>query len=189
MGYQELIESLRAEGEDKIRKLWNSAEAEGEKIKEDTSVKVERLRSEFSKKKEKMEQEIRGDILSEANKKAREIRLSSETELAGRFLPVAMSCLSTLRNEKYVDSFVSLVRELPRVTWKEARVNTEDMNLAKEFLKGVKVTTDDSISGGLEVVSEEKRMRIINTFEKRLERAWEKLLSDLMKDACEGLDT
>jgi vacuolar-type H+-ATPase subunit E/Vma4 len=42
-----------------------------------------------------------------------------------------------------------------------------------------------AITGGLETISTEGEVRVVNTFEKRLERMWEEMLPEIMKEVKE----
>ena len=44
---------------------------------------------------------------------------------------------------------------------------------------------DKAITGGLEAISDGGEVRVVNTFEKRLERMWEEMLPEIMKEVME----
>jgi vacuolar-type H+-ATPase subunit E/Vma4 len=54
--------------------------------------------------------------------------------------------------------------------------------MAETHLPDSKIIPDYKITGGLEVFRENRKQHIINTFEKRLERAWEEILPFLIID-------
>ena len=62
------------------------------------------------------------------------------------------------------------------------RVNPEDIELAKAYFPDSEIIPDGNISGGLDVLTGDGRIRVINTFEKRLERAWADMLPELIRD-------
>lgn len=180
MGYRELIESLRKDGENRVHLLWNEVKAQAEKTRSEVSGMTKQIREEHRKRQAQVVKEQEEGIISEADHKARMIRLSAEKVLSVRLFPLALSCLHELR--RHTDVFDSLAGELPDIQWKEVRVNPEDIKIAQGFFSDSKIIPDDNITGGLEVITEDKKMRIINTFEKRLEMAWEDMLPWLVKD-------
>ena len=189
MGYQELIDSLRKEAHGKVQAIREKTSAEAEQIKTETSGKIKELREEFHIREMKLIREKEGALLSTAGNKALSIRLSAEKSLSDRLFNLAGSLLSELRDNRYPDNFVSLIRELPSAEWQKAKVHPEDVSIAQEHFQGVEIIPDAQITGGIEVFSEKGRQHIINTFEKRLERAWEEILPLLMSAIYKGTST
>jgi vacuolar-type H+-ATPase subunit E/Vma4 len=182
MGYQELIASLRKEGEEKIKTIRAETEAEAEKIKAEAAGKIEQLREDFRKGETKLIRDQEKGVLSAAENQVRIIRLTAEKSLSDRLFKLALSCLHELRTERYESVFSSLVKELPSASWNEVSVNPEDAGMAGAHLPDSRIISDYKITGGLEVFRENRKQHIINTFEKRLERAWEKILPFLIID-------
>ncbi len=182
MGHRELIESLRKEGEESINRLWSEVKTEAEKINAEASRKIEEIRENYRESQDIAVREQEGSILSGAKNRAHIINLSAEKVLSERLFPLALSYLRELRNDRYEDVFASLAKELPDVTWKDVRVNLQDVRIAQEHFPGSNVIPDDNISGGLEVIREDGKICIANTFEKRLEKAWEDILPLLISE-------
>jgi vacuolar-type H+-ATPase subunit E/Vma4 len=187
MGHQELIASLQKEAGDKISLIREETEKAIEKIKTELSGRIGQLKEEYRKKEAADISEHEENIGLEAAQSMRGIRLSSEKRLSNRLLLLARSCLHTLRDEHYRTVFASLVKELPHGTWSEANVNPEDMALAREHFPDSEVHGDIRIIGGFVAVLEKGKICVTNTFEKRLERAWEDVLPLIMRDAYEGV--
>ena len=110
------------------------------------------------------------------------IRLSAEKALSDRLFDLSMTLLHELRDDGYENMFGLLARELPTTKWKCIRVNPEDSGTARKLFPDSEFVSDNKISGGLEAVSEDGRICITNTFEKRLERIREEMLPLLIKD-------
>ncbi|RJQ47040.1 MAG: hypothetical protein C4538_05735 [Nitrospiraceae bacterium] len=182
MGYEELIAYLRAEADNKIKKLWDDSHAEAEKIRSEMSERLVNMRQEHGKTLGEAVHKIRNDIFFEAQKKAREIKLISEQDISRRLFSLAASHLSLLRKERYEDIFSALARELPSPHWKQVRVSPGDSGLARRLFPDAAIIPDDSIYGGLEVCSEDAKICVANTFNKRLQRAWENILPAIMRD-------
>ncbi|MBI5666146.1 MAG: V-type ATP synthase subunit E [Nitrospirae bacterium] len=182
MGHEELIASLRKEGEEKVRAVRDAAEVEADNIRAAAAGKIEQLREEFRKREARLTKIEEDDIISSAEKKARTIILSAEKSLSDRLFNLALICLHELRRESYENIFSALVKEIPQVKWEEVRVHSADAGMARRYFPGSVIVPDDDISGGFEAALESGRRHIINTFEKRLERAWEEILPSLVID-------
>jgi vacuolar-type H+-ATPase subunit E/Vma4 len=182
MGYQELIDSLRKEGEKKAQAFRAETRAEADKITSETAGKIKQLREEFRKKETVLIMKQENDILSAAENRARSIRLSGEESLSARLFELAGSMLHELRDARYNAVFTSLVNELPPSVWTEALVNQDDVSMTLVHFPNIHIIGDNRISGGIDVSGENSRQRIINTFEKRLERAWEEMLPSLIHE-------
>jgi len=185
MGCKELIDSLRAAGEGRVRALREEAEREVERIRADAAKRIEALQLQQKHQQAAAAADRASRLLAEANAQARLIRLRSERALAERLRGHARASLPSLRNAGYADMFVALVRELPPFTWKSVRVHPEDVTLARGHFPGAEVTPDPGITGGFIAASEGDQVRIANTFEQRLENLWEELLPDIMREAAE----
>jgi len=176
MGYQELIASLRTEGEEKIKEIRDNAQADADKINAETADAIARIREEFREKQDTLGKHQEDNVLSSARDKARIIWLEAEQSLSERLFGLAQSCLDELRNDDYEKVFNSLCSEIPSVSWDEAAVNPDDEGMAHSYFPDTKILSDPSINGGIEVFRENRRQHIINTFKKRLERVWEEIL-------------
>ncbi len=187
MGYRELIDALSKECEEKVMDIWREAEAEAEKIRTDAQRRIGELRKDCERKWVDGTKSRADVIISEAKRAARAKRLKAEEEISSRLYRIALSSLRSLREKDYSDVFLSLVRELPQGRWDIVRVNPGDKDLAAKCFPDSETVVDNSISGGLEVSKSKGDIRIVNTFEKRLERAWAELLSEMLKDVYGAL--
>ncbi len=187
MGCKELIESLRKVADDKILAVWNEVEREAEKIKGEVSQKVEQTRSEFERKKSAAAGEKIARALSDANSAVRARRLAMEKEVSERLFSLALASLAKLRNSGYPEAFKVMARELPPLPWRTVRVNPGDTALAKKHFPDAEIVSDGTITGGMDAMTEAGKIRVINTFEKRLERTWPDVLPGLIKDVYEKL--
>jgi vacuolar-type H+-ATPase subunit E/Vma4 len=182
MGYRELIDSLRKDGEEGTKELWREVKTEAEKFRADTERKVDTLKINYRKSIERAVREQEEEMLLKAHSKARGIMLEAEKTLSTRLFSIALDLLPTLRNENYEEVFSSLVRELPDTEWDEVRVHPQDLQMAEKFFNGSKIIPNDSIRGGMEMMKSMGKICIINTFETRLKRAWEDILPLIFAD-------
>jgi vacuolar-type H+-ATPase subunit E/Vma4 len=182
MGYQELIASLRKEGAEKVKALHQETRAESEKIQDEAAEMIAELREEFRVKEEALEKSREERSLSAAQRTVRAIRLEAEANLADRLSGLALTCLHVLRQDNYEKTFEMLVHELPSTWWNEAVVHSDDEAMARTYFPNAEVVPDPAVIGGIEVYRQDRRQHVINTFEKRLERAWEELLPLIVRD-------
>ena len=182
MGYRELIDALRCEGEEKVRACWKEAEEEAQVIREKTSIKAGELRERYSKLRTSSVEEKREAVITVARREVQNARFLAQKELSDRLYQIALRCLRHLRSAGYNDIFRALVRELPPRKWHSVRVNPGDQDRAREHFPDAEIISDDTVSGGLEVSAREGSVRVINTFEKRLERIWPEVLPELLHD-------
>jgi vacuolar-type H+-ATPase subunit E/Vma4 len=182
MGHEELVKSLRREADEQVRSIWVEAENEAARLREEAQAESGRIREEFEKKLAKAVEDQDQVILKEARNKARTIKLSAEKALSGRLFSLALSCLKELRDKDRREVFISLCRELPDAVWDRVRVFPEDLKYASELFPDSTVEPDDNMTGGVHVTGRNGKICITNTFEKRLERAWEDMLPLLTGD-------
>jgi len=178
MGYEELIGSLKKEAAKNIREIWREVEEEATKIRAGVALRLEALRQENASGRSSEVDRLK--VLLDAENKARTIRLISEDRLSARLYVLAVSSLHLLRGNGYEDIFRKLVLELPPLEWHAVEVNPDDSDLAKKFFPDAEIVVSRNITGGME--AEEGGVRVANTFEKRLERAWPQMLPGLIAD-------
>ena len=182
MGCEELIASLRKEAGERTLEIWKEAEEEAGKIRAGVSLRLEALQRDNAAG--RASEEGSRKVLLEAETRARMIRLTSENSLSERLYSLAVSSLRLLRDQRYEDIFNRLALELPSPGWQRVRVNPDDPGLAKKYFPGAGIVVDKNITGGMEAEAEEGNVRVVNTFEKRLERSWPQMLPDLLVDIC-----
>lgn len=180
MGYKELIEAIKDEGEKNIRELWAEVEAKAGEIRKEIESKAAALRIEYEERLNAEIEKKRGIILRDAEKEAALIGLRAQKELSERLFSTALSLLSDLRRENYSKVFVALSEEIPVSRWITVKVNPEDILLAESCFPGAKIISNPLITGGFEVENSDGNV-IINTFEKRLERLWPEILPVILK--------
>lgn len=182
MNCEELIESLWRKAEENIALIAQDANVDAERIKSDMHLKINHIREESQRLCSSEAEKRTHDVLAEAEKKAQTMCISGIRLLSDRLYRIACSALPLLRNQDYQRTFTDLASELPLLTWKKVRVNNDDVDAAHAHFPEAEVIADPEISGGIDAETEGRKIRIINTFNKRLERAWEEILPDLMKE-------
>ncbi|NJD56378.1 MAG: hypothetical protein FIA94_08240 [Nitrospirae bacterium] len=183
MDCEHLIKCLWKEAEEKIRIIGEEAKAAAAEIGEETALKISRLREEYEKTSNAAAAKRTDEIRTDAETKARLLRASAARTLSMCLYDEFRSSLPLLRNKGYADAFAVMAAELPPFSWKAVRVNPGDASLARVHFPDAEIISDSEISGGMEVTNDDGRIRVINTFEKRLERIWEELVPDLMQES------
>ncbi|HUI67278.1 MAG TPA: V-type ATP synthase subunit E [Nitrospirota bacterium] len=181
MGSKELVESLRRAADERIKLIWQETEGEAEKVREEVSHKLDQLRENCSRTASLAVTAAQVSAVSEANNRSRTRLLTAEKALSERLYSVALSSLLRLRGSDYREVFGRMARELPLLAWKIVRVNPEDAGLAESIFTGAEIIPDKAITGGVDAMTDGGKIRVINTFEKRLERAWVDMLPELLK--------
>ena len=182
MDCEHLIECLRKEAEEKIRIIGEEAKEAAARIGEETALKISRLREEYERTTNAAATKRISEIRADADTKARLLRAAAARRFSVRLYNEFRSSLPLLRNKRYADAFAGMAAELPPLSWKSVRVNPGDISIALEHFPGVAIIPAEEISGGMDVTSGDGKTRVINTFEKRLERIWEELVPDLMRE-------
>lgn len=182
MSCLELIEALRRRGEENILAVRREAEAEAERIRAEASGKIGLVRESLCREHMLAVAKQTGEIISAAERKARMILLAAEKELSEKLYAAALGELCCLRNGRYPEIFGELVKELPAYQWQVVRVNPLDEGRAGEHFPGAAIMADPAITAGLEVEGRDGMVRIANTFEKRLDKAWAGILPELIRD-------
>ena len=182
MSSQELIEALRRAGEEKARLMREETEREAEDLRLTVSRKVEELRRRYADRLAAVSREEARNALAEAGRRARAARLFAEKTLSDRLFLLARSSLGRLREDGYPAVFEKLAAELPPMPWKRVRVHPADVVLARKYFPDAEVVPFEAVTGGMDVEIDGGKIRIVNTFEKRLERSWDELLPCLIRD-------
>jgi vacuolar-type H+-ATPase subunit E/Vma4 len=185
MGHEELAASLRREGDESIRLLWQEAENEAGRLRARTvEARVEMRRKTLQTAAGEASAKRRS-LLAGAEHETRFLRVRAEAVLLEKLSQAARSSLGELRGEEYEAVFRRLCGELPPARWEKVRVNPADRALAGEIFPGTTVEEDTAISGGVDAMGDEEGIRVVNTFEKRLEKVWDQLVPDLVRDLRE----
>lgn len=187
MGCKELIEALQRTRDEKIAAIWNEAKAEASKLRAEADERIEAARRSLETGFEAAAGKAAGRALYRAQGEARKILLGAERDITERLFAVAKSLLPELRRIDRERIFELLLRELPPLAWGEVSVHPDDAALARRLLPGARINPAGDVSGGMEAESADRAVRVVNTFEKRLERCRRELLPQMMREVYERL--
>lgn len=187
MSQRELLAALRQEGEERIAALWHDAEKEAEALRAENAVKLEALEAGMRGALEEEKEAISRPILAKAAATAQRLTLEAEERMAQRLRTLAEEHLPRLRNGPFGETFAALVAEIPAAPWARVTLHPDDRERGASFFPGARLRPDPAIHGGVEVEAAEGRIRVVNTLDKRLERAWPEILPVLMKEVRRAL--
>jgi len=179
MGYHELVDSLRREGEEKAATIRRTAVAEAGRIRGEAAAELQALRDSYARRRQEAVAAEEARLSSDSRRQAEGIRLHAESALVERLYGLAKGSLAGLRDEGYAGRFARLAGELFPCAWEVVRVNPDDAALARSLFPDARIEADSAISGGLWASGEGGRLTIDNTLEKRLERCWPELAPDV----------
>lgn len=182
MGQQELEAALRCDGENKAREIWQEVEAKATQLRRENAQTLDLQRQSVAARRQVEISVQREALLSAARKQAQNRRLLAEAALALRLKRLAVGLLEEQASIGGEKLFQFLATELPDYPWQRIRVNHRDEALAQATFPTAEVLSGEGISAGLEVQSDDGRIQIINTLEKRLEHLWQELLPELLKE-------
>lgn len=187
MSHELLIEDLRQKAEEKTRAIWQEAETKVEKFRAEILRSLEQKKSQYDREQNLACEVLSKSLLTDAENKARKICTEAERVLADRLYALARELLKQLRGQGYEELFAALIEELPPHQWEDVRVNPADVSLAKRFFPQLQIVAEEDIIGGFEVIGDQGGVHIVNTLEKRLERAWPTIVPKLYLEIYQGM--
>ena len=180
MGQPELEAALRRDGENQARAIWQSVEAEAGQLRQETAQTLDLQRQSVAARREGEIAALHEAALAKARKQAQTSRLTAENRLAQRLKSLASGLLEELALAGGEKLFLALAAEIPAYPWQRVKVHRRDEPVARATFPTAEILAGEGISAGLEVQSEDGRIQVINTLEKRLEHLWAELLPELL---------
>jgi V/A-type H+-transporting ATPase subunit E len=189
MSQHELMAALRQEGEAKIAVLWHDAEAKAEALREKNAGKLAEFETEVRGVTGEKLALIRRPILARAAATAQRLVLVAEDGVAQRLRILAEEFLPLMREDDYPETFAALVAELPPALWTRVTLHPDDLARGAASFPGAVPCLDSAINGGVAAETAGGGISVVNTLDKRLERAWPEILPVLMKEVRRVLDS
>ncbi|WP_297435690.1 V-type ATP synthase subunit E [Thermococcus sp.] len=186
-GAERIIQEINREAEQKIQYLLSEAQEEANKILEEAKKRAE-VRAEWILRKAQTGAEIEKQrIIAGAKLEVRKRRLALQEELIQKVITALHDRLSQLPDEEYFPMLVDLTSEaVNELGMPKARILSNERTLkllkarrdefesavADKVGRNVKMDIGEPIStiGGVLVESEDRSVRVDNTFEARMER-------------------
>ncbi|MHB1348386.1 MAG: V-type ATP synthase subunit E [Desulfobulbaceae bacterium] len=188
MGIELLLQDLRRKSEDRLDAIRRRAESEAAALRAEQEKGLAAARELMAGEHAAAEREAAEPIIRTAEIDALRIRDEARRQMADRLAGTAREMLAEVCSADYPKIFAGLAAELPDLAWSVVRINPRDLALARRHFPGAEIETDPAITGGFVALREGGRHRVVNTLERRLERAWPYLLPELLREVEEGLD-
>ncbi len=182
MSREQLLESLRRKGDQRVHDIWQRMEQEAARLKAEADQQLATRHRELENAQGQWSQDLSRPILLAAERKARQIAVEAKRLLVEKLFEAALEALAELRDERTADVFSTLVDELPTIDWYQVMVNPQDRSLAEKHFAQAEIIEDPQIVGGLEAVAAQGGIRVNNTLEKRLIRGWPDIFPGLLQD-------
>lgn len=188
MGESELKIALRREGDERVRDIWQVAEESVTKRRRELEVEMEQVRSEADRQLQLEVSRIRNSLLAQAQTRVMESRLHAEAAFEERLKLLTSQLLAELAGRNRDVLWQGLCAELPPAEWAIVTVSPLDQKLAARDFPMAEIELDDALDGGMVATSVGGVMRIDNSLNTRLSRAWPDLLPQLMSEVRRMVD-
>jgi V/A-type H+-transporting ATPase subunit E len=189
MGVELLLQDLRSKSAQRIESIRRRAEEEIAALRAQQEKELDAVRELLAGKRADAEREEVEPLLRAAEIEALRIRDEACRQLAARLADLAKEALAArCAAAEYPEIFARLAAELQDVSWSMVRVNPRDLALARLHFPGAEIEADPAITGGFVAAGDGGRHRVVNTLERRLERAWPYLLPELLREVEEYSD-
>ena len=192
MSYGALIDYIINEGDNKASDIMGKARENADAMKS-------RIAAELKTKRENAYNELQKDIAGNRIKELNIARLKASAILAEAkgdvIVDVFKECDSALQSILGGSSYPVIILQLLIEGLKhiqgrvEVVVNSKDVTLIRSFLKDkdinietcdvISVNGDDRIKGGIEIISEDNSVSIVNTVWSRLEKVREDVMPEI----------
>lgn len=174
-----LIENYEKEKEN----LYKKKEIEEKEIDSLYEKKIKELEEGYKAKKINLVNDLKKKLEREYLKKETELELIFQNILKNKLLNLEKKIILSLRDEEYQIIFKKLVEEIPNnIKWRKIKVNPMDLKLAESFFSGAELIEDKEIIGGFIAVSDDEKIKVDNTFEKRIEKARDNITLKILEE-------
>jgi vacuolar-type H+-ATPase subunit E/Vma4 len=183
VSHPELIEALRKAAEERAAAIWDAARAEADRCRSEAGGESASQRERAAEEDAAAAKALSEAAMAEAEHEASRIVLAARVTLGERVYGIARAALPRFRDGGYRAMFEALADEIPGRAWPRVRVNPADSDLARHRFPDAEILADDDIVAGLVVEDDDGRIRIDNTLETRLARAWPQILPGIVGEA------
>lgn len=188
MGESELKIALQREGEVQVRDFWKQAEMVVVMRRKELETELHNSRTETERQLLEATTGLRNSLLFEARARSHECQLHTEAELEARLLLLARRLLPELAGHDRSALWQVLYEELPEADWSALTVHPADRKLAERHFAAASIDCDANLSGGLIASNADGTVRIDNSLDCRLMRAWPDLQPKLLTELREWVD-
>lgn len=182
MSREILIRELQQKSSERIGEIWREAEEKEKELRAEEERIFALYRSAEEGRLQEVERSAAAPVVFAAEKQAMQMIDDALRQLSDRLYALACKMLPQVRRDGYRDIFAGLVGELPPFEWETIAVNELDAELAGSYFPDAEIRTDPTISGGFTAAGDNDRYRVINTLDRRLEKAWPFVLPGLLRE-------
>ena len=182
MGESELKIALQREGEEQVRAFWQAAEEKVAKRRQELRDEQEQLRIEAERQLQSEVSRRRNRLLVKSRLQAMASRLHAEALFDERLQGLASQLLTELTEKNREVLWQALCAELPSSEWSKITVSQADKVLAARTFPAAEIELEETLAGGLIATSRDSGLKVDNSLDCRLRRAWPDLLPQLMSD-------
>ncbi len=188
MGEAELKKALQREGEAQVRDFWQQAEVAVETQRKEVEAELTQLHAETDCQLQAETTVLRNNLLFAAQTRVLEGRLHTEAALEERLLVLAHQLLPELARDDRSKLWEALCDELPAADWAILKVHPADQKIAGRDFPIAEIECDEALGGGVIVTNADGMIRIDNSLDCRLMRAWPDLLPKLLTELRKRVD-
>jgi vacuolar-type H+-ATPase subunit E/Vma4 len=185
LGVKTLINRLWKKKDEQIKQLWQEAEKKAADIRKESAESINAFLHQKNAELTTATGNEELPILKKAAQRSLQTVLAGQERLLRRTYELACQSLLRLRDNQYPLQFERLVDEVPRLPWQEVAVHPDDISLAEQYFPEARKRQDTTISGGFLLSTENGKIEIDNTFEKRLEKIWSQLSPFIVEEIYE----
>ncbi len=188
MSTERVLNYLKESFEKELSDIKAKMEAEKREIERTFQTEVEALEKSYSLREISALDEQKKELDNRQIPVLNEKRLILQSKLKQLINNKLKEVLASLRDHNYERVFHNLVREVPSINWKYVKINPEDRELALSYFPRAIIIEDEEIIGGFELISEDKKIFLSNSFEKRAERIRAELENDIFINVIKFLE-
>ncbi|MBW6521332.1 MAG: V-type ATP synthase subunit E [Desulfoarculaceae bacterium] len=186
MSHSALIDDLRARGEQQIVAMRRQAREEIDGLRSEADHRLTEAETCCRLTTDQSRETVRRKMAVTAQRQASAIATRAEQELSNRLYGLAKALLNGLPGTKRSELFTRLAGEITAGDWQTITVHPEDTPVARKLFPQAEIVTDGEITGGLVASTADGGITIINTLEKRLERLWPGLVSEIIREVVDN---
>ena len=185
MSEEKLKEAILEKKTQEIKRLEKEYAQKKEEIKQFYEKKKNEIYNWYLNEKEKIEKSICKQLENEFKREKLKLELEIEDFLAKICKKVAEEVLLKLWEESSEAFFKRKSGLYDFDKFKAVYVNEKDEELAKNFFSHLEIKIDKNIAGGFVLENKNETFYVDNTLNSRLEKVWDDILKDVIRDIYE----
>ena len=180
MSRERLTESLMSKSDARARAIWQEAELQAQRYRQEADERCADQRREAKGQQELQVGQQLIQLSIRVEKRTRRIRLLAEEQLLDRLRLLATDQLGRLTTEQRTGSLRRLAAELPELDWQQVTVHPDDRQQAVDLFPDCAIDTDPALLGGVVAATTDKAVCVDNSLSRRLDQIWPKLSGSVL---------